>query len=238
MAFHSPDDTPTKEEAVMIQRIYRIVFLLFVTAGAVRLSAQARSSEVAVWVVDTRWSDSRVDADNSGLFDEKTGTGIAFNRYWTERFSTELSAQRLSSNAILGANAIPIAAFCGFGELGQPDVIVLHPFNTGKLEVMSITAMAQMHFNRAGRVAPYLGAGVAHMSGDFESADPAVMSFDLESEMALAAAAGLDVRITDRVFLTGELKYIPWSAVAEGNSGGESFDIDPLTLAAGVKFRF
>lgn len=223
----------------MIQRIYRIIFLLFIAAGAVRMSAQMKSSEVAVWVVDTRWNDSRLDTGNSGLFDKKTGAGLAFNHYWTDRFSTEISAQRLSSNAILGVRAFPVTPFCGFGDLSdQGDVIFLDPYKTGKLKVMAMTAMAQMHFNRNGRVAPYLGAGVAHMSGDFESADPDVSSFDLESEMALAAAAGLDVRITDRIFLTGELKYIPWSAIAEDSIDADSFDIDPFTLAAGMKVRF
>lgn len=221
----------------MIQRIYRIVFLLFIAAGAVRLSAQMKSSEIGVWVINTEWKDSKL-GDGFGAFDDTSGQGIAFNRYWTERFSTELSAQRFGAQTFLGASSVPVRYFCGFGELpGQPGVIVFTPSSTGKLNVTAITALAQMHFNRAGRVAPYVGAGVSHLSADFDG-NAEVLPFDVESDITWAAAAGLDVRITDRVFLTGELRYIPWSAIAEGAANGESLNVEPLALNAGVKVRF
>lgn len=219
----------------MIQSIYRIVFLLFVVAGAVRLSAQTQSSEIGIWVVDTQWKDSRL-GDGFGVFNETSGAGITFNRYWTERFSTEISAQRFGEEVFLSAGRVPIRAFCGFGELGQPDVIVFNPSGFGRLDVTAITAMAQMHFNRSGRVAPYVGAGVSHLTADFDGNDD-ILPFDLESDLTWAAAAGLDVRITNRVFLTGELRYIPWSAIAEG-ANGESLDVEPLAVNAGVKVRF
>jgi len=220
----------------MIQRIYRIVFLLFIAAGAVRLSAQMKSSEVAVWVVNTEWKDSKL-GDGFGAFNDTSGHGIAFNRYWTERFSTEISAQRFGAETFLSAGTVPVRYFCGFGELpGQPAIVFI-PSGTGRLDVTAITALAQMHFNRNGRVAPYVGAGVSHLTADFDgNAD--VLPFDMESDITLAAAAGLDFRITDRIFLTGELRYIPWSAIAEGAANGQSLDVEPLAMNAGVKVRF
>jgi outer membrane protein W len=201
----------------MSQLAYRIIFLLFVVAGAIRLSAQAPSSEVGVWI----------EEDISGDFDRDLGYGISLNHYWTERFSTELSAQKFTADTTLVRDGL-LGGFCGFGELPQelPVVIVFH--GSTQIEVTAVTAMAQLHFNRAGRVAPYLGAGVAHLSGDA----------GLDSEITWAASAGLDYRMTDRLFLTGELKFVPWSAIAEDAADGERVDIDPLIAAVGVKMRF
>lgn len=202
----------------MSQLVYRIIFLLFIVAGAIRLSAQAPSSDVGLWIVE----------DISSDFGGDQSYGVSFNHYWTENFSTELSAQRFHADTTLDTGAFPVEPFCGFGELplGQPGVIVFH--GSRQIEVTAVTAMGQLHFNRAGRVAPYLGAGVAHLSGDA----------GLESEITWAASAGLDFRMTDRLFLTGEMKFVPWSAIAEDTVDDERVDIDPLILGVGVKMRF
>jgi outer membrane protein W len=200
----------------MSQLVYRIIFLLFVVAGAIRLSAQTSSSEVGLWIVE----------DISSDFDRDNGYGLSLNHYWTENFSTEISAQRFNADTALVTDGV--IGFCGFGELPleEPVVIVFH--GSTQIEVTSVTAMGQLHFNRAGRVAPYVGAGVAHLSGD-----PGV-----DSEVTWAASAGLDVRMTDRLFLTGELKFVPWSVIAEDSPDTERADLDPLSLGVGVKVRF
>ena len=198
----------------MSQFVYRIIFLLFVVAGAIRLSAQAPSSEVGLWI----------EEDISSDFGGDQGYGVSFNHYWTENFSTELSAQRFNADTTLVTEGW--VGICGFGPVELPDVIVFH--GSTQIEVTAVTAMGQLHFNRAGRVAPYVGAGVARLSGDA----------GVDSDITWAASAGLDVRMTDRLFLTGELKFVPWSAIAEDTVDSERADIDPLIAAVGVKVRF
>ena len=208
----------------MIQRIYRILFVLFIAAGSARVSAQQTpASEVGVWLVVSEFEavaiqdeDGNVDLD----FDSDTGYGISFNRYWTERFSTELSLQKFSAEIT--------AEFEG------------NEFDVGELDATAITAMAQWHFNRAGRFSPYLGGGITKLTGDIEprNVDEPVESVDLESELSWTAAAGANIRLNDRFSLVGEFKYTPWSAVVEDDPDDESLDIDPLVFAAGVKFRF
>jgi outer membrane protein W len=202
----------------MIQRIDRILFLLFIVAGAARLSAQTHPSEIGVWVLDTRWTDTTLGPealDHSGQFEEKTGYGISFNRFWTEQFSTEVSAQRFSADAVLGGHIVEGGDF----------------FETGEIDVTVLSVMAQWHWNRAGRFSPYAGAGIARVSASFDSHDDNVaQSFDYESKVPPVFAAGANVRITERVFFAGEVRFIPWTL--------DRVEVDPLLFAAGVKVRF
>jgi outer membrane protein W len=213
----------------MAHRIYRIIFLLFVAAGAVRLSAQSLSSEVGVWIVDTKWTDTTLGNENinrSGQFDEKTGYGLSFNHFWTEHFSTELSAQRFSADAVLIFHTVE-------GE----EVI-----DIGEVDATTLTAMAQWHFNRDGRFAPYVGAGVTRLSAEYEPDEQGPRAFilggnlpsgpyDFETQIALSVAAGANVRITDRLYLAGELKYMPETDL-------DRTRMDPVFYSAGVKVRF
>ncbi len=210
----------------MIRNIYRILFLLFVVAGSIRLSAQ--TSDVGVWIVDSELDETTVvdDGDEITLdFDEELGFGISFNHFWTERFSTELAAQTFGGDMIIDVDAI------------EQDL----NFTAGELNATSLTALAQLHFRRATRFAPYIGAGVAHVWGEFDPVDDIdeeTDAVDLESKTTWAAAVGANVRITERVFFVGEMKYIPWEAIIEGDEDRERLDVNPVTFAAGVKVRF
>lgn len=211
----------------MTQRIYRILFLLFIAAGTIRLSAQTPSSDIGVWIVGSDLKETTLTEDGDDItidFDKENGYGISFNHFWTDQFSTELESQTIHGRMIITSD---------FG--GTP-----FTFEAGDLDALALTAIAQWHFNRAGRFSPYIGGGVARLSGDFEAIDDpdGVDSFDLESEIAWAASAGANIRLTENFFLAADLKYIPWSAVAEGDSSEDSLDLDPLLLSFGMKVRF
>jgi outer membrane protein W len=214
----------------VLQRIYRILFLLFIAAGTIRLSAQTQSSDVGVWIVDSELAESTIVEDNDDItidFEEQVGYGISFNHFWTERFSTEIAAQKFGADMIIGTSTIE-------GDM---------TFNPGEIDITSVTVMGQMHFRRATRFAPYLGAGIARIWGDFE---PTVVideptqdrDFDLEAETTWTAAVGANMRITNNIYFVGEMKYIPWEAIAEEDPDDEAIDVNPFMFAAGVKVRF
>ncbi|HEV7766865.1 MAG TPA: OmpW family outer membrane protein [Thermoanaerobaculia bacterium] len=211
----------------MTQRIYRITFLLFIVAGSIRLSAQTQSTEIGGWALATQLKSSTFEDEISDAhlkFDEDNGYGISINQFWTERWSTELAVQTF-----------------GAGLLVSTDIVPDREYDAGEIDVTSITAMAQWHFNRAGRFAPYIGGGIAHLSGELTVEVDDVLedpSTDLEAEIAFAAAIGANIRLTDRLFLATELKYTPWSAVAADDVDGEGFDVNPLVLGVGLKARF
>ena len=208
----------------MIQTLYRALFLMFIIAGCMRLSAQERPTDAGVWVVDTQLNETTLLDEGEALrvtFDESVGFGLSLNHFWTNRFSTELSAMTFGGDMSVGT-------------AGFPDVTV------GELDARAITAIAQFHFNRAGRFSPYVGGGAAHVSGEFEVADDVETdaSVDLESSTTWTAAAGLNVRLTERLTLAGELKYIPWSPRDDEGFESERIDVDPLFFSAGLRFRF
>ena len=208
----------------MTQILYRTLFLLFVIAGCLRLSAQERRTDVGVWITNTVLNETTLLDEGESLrvtFDEKIGFGLSINHFWTDRFSTELSAMSFGGDMSVGT-------------AGVPEVTV------GELDAGAITAIAQFHFNRAGRVSPYVGAGAAHVSGSFDVADDidSNETVNLESSTTWTASAGLNVRLTDRLALAGELKYVPWSPTDAEELDSERIDIDPVFFSAGLRFRF
>ena len=214
----------------MIQRIYRILFLLFVVAGSIRLSAQT-ASDAGVWIVGSKLEESSFVDEGDELtidFDEEAGFGISFNHFWTERFSTEIAAQKFGGDMNLTVDS------------AANDLT----FTAGEFDATSVTAMGQLHFRRAARFSPYVGAGLARVWGEFDPnediAEPGddTDPVDLEAETTWAAAIGANVRLTEQIYFVGEMKYIPWEAFAEGDTDSDAIDVNPITFAAGVKVRF
>lgn len=209
-----------------LQKIYRLIFVLFLVAGSARTFAQTSpSSDVGVWIVASELNETTLLDEDEEIridFEEDLGYGISFNRYWTGAFSTEIALQKLGADTTIGV-------------ANNPAVTV------GEMDITTITGMGQLHFNRAGRFAPYVGGGVAWVSGEFEAVafdEPDDESIDLESELTWAAAVGAHVSLTERIALVGEIKYISWKAMEEGGTEEDALDVDPLTFAAGVKVRF
>ncbi|HYC62179.1 MAG TPA: OmpW family outer membrane protein [Thermoanaerobaculia bacterium] len=209
----------------MARSIYRIVFLLFVVAGSVRLFAQVPATEIGVWIVDSKWTDSTLGPENldrAGTFDEQPDFGISLNRYWSDYISTELSAQRLNANAVLRFHSV------------EGEEIV----QSGDMDITAISAMLQAHWNRGGALTPYAGAGIAYVTGGFAPDDDFNDgTIDFESRTALVVAVGGDVRITRHIYFAGELKFTSWNALIEGFPG-TGVEVDPLIFSAGLKTRF
>ena len=211
-----------------MKSIRTIIAVIAVLIATPSLFAQAGRSDVGVAIVGSSLTDTTiVDAGDKIKFDfdEKTGLGLSFNRYWTDQFSTEVALQNISADLKLSEEGSPIT------------------FNVGKLEARSITAMGQWHFMHTGRFQPYVGAGVAHMTGEFKfnndflepGDDPKT---DLESKTTWTASVGANIPLTRSLSLGTEFKYIPWSTVEKGGSSDDSIDVDPLTFAVALKWRF
>lgn len=207
----------------------RSLGILLLVLSSFSLFAQSRTStDVGVFVVSPSFSDTSFvdEGDTVNIdFEEKTGYGISLNHFWTDQFSTELALQKINADLNLSVDGTPIT------------------INAGELDAQSVTALGEWHFRRDSRFSPYLGAGLAHIAGEFKlnplllepGDDPNV---DLESETTWSAAAGANIRLTDRLSLAFELKYIPWNPTEKGGVADDAIDVDPLTASSGLRFRF
>ncbi|MGF6969302.1 outer membrane protein [Paraburkholderia sp. WC7.3g] len=110
----------------------------------------------------------------------------------------------------------------------------------GGVNVLPPTLLLQYHFNHAGMIRPYVGAGVnyTYFYNDGLSAGPAGIQVS-RSSFGPAVQAGVDVQITKTVFLNADIKKI-WmhTDASVGDSSLGRLDIDPLVLGIGVGMKF
>ena len=186
------------------------------------LTAAAQMNDLGVFISTSQFDDGEID-DAGDIFDlefeEDMGVGVLYNRFWTSGFSTEFAYQRLGADLTLSAEDLD-------EEIGSLDLDVL-------------SATAQLHFAKGSMISPYIGGGVAYISGEVGSIDEDELEeADLENEVEFLANAGLNVGLGRSfvIFLDG--KYILYEARGEGDSEDEALEINPLIISGGIKFRF
>ncbi|WP_233863240.1 OmpW/AlkL family protein [Paraburkholderia adhaesiva] len=110
----------------------------------------------------------------------------------------------------------------------------------GGVGVLPPTLLLQYHFNHAGKVRPYVGAGINYTifynNGLHALGQP--VSIDNHS-FGPALQMGIDVDVTKNVFINADIKKI-WmrtGASLGGTSLGTLY-IDPLVVGVGVGMRF
>lgn len=200
-----------------------VLLILALFTAPVAISAQTLStSDVAVWLSDSQFNEPTVTDDDGSVtlkLDEGTGFGLSFNHFWVSSFSTELAYHRFGGDVE-----------ASFDDGTRVDA--------GDLRASSLTGVGQWHFRRATRFSPYIGGGVAYMSGEFEPFDVDEAAFDFDPEFTWVANFGANVAITERLAIGIDAKYIDWEAQAEDDEEEERLELTPLVLSAGLRFRF
>jgi outer membrane protein W len=113
-----------------------------------------------------------------------------------------------------------------------------------RIRITPITASLLYHFNPRGKADFFLGGGAAYVDyGDFEltfaGLDPDDdNSFSVEPDLTYTLQAGLDVKLTDRWAVTGNVQWIDTDAEFDDEDGGDSLPISPVIVGAGVALRF
>lgn len=110
------------------------------------------------------------------------------------------------------------------------------------------TLLLQYHFLPQAKIRPYVGVGLNVTIPFGENADSSLEAVlgptevDIDPSVSYALQAGVDVEITDRLFLNLDFKYIDIDVDAHLRSGGvtRSVDvaIDPFVAGLGIGFRF
>lgn len=196
--------------------------LLFSLCLLLPLTASAQMNDLGVFISTSQFEESEIE-DAGDIFDvefdEEMGVGVLYNRFWTNSFSTEFAYQRLGADLTLS-----------FEDVAE---------DVSELDLDMLSGTAQLHFLRGGMISPYVGAGVAYISGEAGSIDQTeIESVDLESTVDLLVNAGLNVGLGRgfAVFLDG--KYVMYEANGEDDPDEEALELNPLIIAGGIKFRF
>jgi outer membrane protein len=101
----------------------------------------------------------------------------------------------------------------------------------------------QYHFVPGGTFRPYLGVGVnLTLISAVDLAVPGVGALDLEgSSVGLSGQAGFDLKVGDKLFLNGDLKYVTLRSDVTLAAGGQkvsAVQIDPWLISVGLGYRF
>ena len=209
MAPPSPYRAPMKKLLVLLSLL--LSTQLFAQAGTTEIGASA--------VYSIFESGDLGDIDFDVSIDGKTGYGLTLNHFWTDRFSTELSAYSLSGDlSVTGTGFVT-------EDVGEVDLTVL-------------AGIVQYHFLRGSRLDPYVGAGVAHVSGEFDPFEAGEATDDFESEIGLLTNAGLAVNLTPHLSVAGDVKYVPYGARSAEFEDAETVNLDPMFFSLGVRLRF
>ncbi|WHO38429.1 OmpW family protein [Sphingobium sp. AP49] len=115
--------------------------------------------------------------------------------------------------------------------------------------VLPPTLTAQYHFLPEGKVRPYVGAGVNYTLFYNENASNALedavgkTKVHMSDSFGWAAQAGIDIDLTDKLFLNLDVKYIDIDTTARLSTSAAGvqkvkIDLDPLVFGVGVGMRF
>ncbi|MDR5801791.1 OmpW family outer membrane protein [Caballeronia sp. LZ001] len=110
----------------------------------------------------------------------------------------------------------------------------------GGVGVLPPTLLLQYHFNHAGRVRPYVGAGINYtlFYNDKLKAGDADVSIK-HSSFGPALQAGVDVQVAKNLFVNADVKKI-WMRTSASAGGVDlgSLKIDPWVFGVGVGMKF
>jgi len=129
--------------------------------------------------------------------------GVSYTRFWTD------------------ALAVRFGAFSASGDLDDG----------GTKTASAYHASAEYHFNRAARVSPYVGAGLALA---VTSVDGLPFDFSAsETNPEVILSGGVDVNISRRFALGADVRYMYYDVGL-----GSAYQVNPATLLISAKYRY
>lgn len=111
----------------------------------------------------------------------------------------------------------------------------------GKMTGGPAGVFAQYHFNRAGRVSPYVGAGVAFLVV-FGTEDGTLSNVEADSAVGTSLQAGANLWLNERWGAFVDVKKVFIETESTGTLGGApvhaNVTLDPLVTNFGLAYRF
>lgn len=166
--------------------------------------------------------------DGTGDYSTGWGAGVGIGYRVSDRFSTEF-AWMYTRNSNKNTGFTNGDSFSG-GDFAS-NLFFLNGY---------------YHFETDGRFKPYVGAGLGYaeeIDMDIQdSATAANTAFSDSGKFGFQLIAGAEVPLSDNWALTGDVRYIRFSGLdmagADGVSTLNNVTYDPVTVTAGLRFKF
>jgi outer membrane protein len=156
-------------------------------------------------------------SDNHPVVEVDSGTSLSFTGtyFMTDQWAVELLA------------SLPF----------KHDIDAVGGGNIGETKHLPPTLSVQYHFMPDQPVRPYIGAGLNYTIFFEEDLDGADLSLD--NSFGWAAQIGVDIDLTESMFLNADVRYIDIEADAKVNSTSiGTVEIDPWVYGIHLGFRF
>lgn len=199
-------------------------------------SASAEKGQVEV-TATTQWINriggDQTEAVQSGEyrtdFESGGGVGVGVNYFIGDRWSLELKGAALRSRLAVrlrGSDYEYTAELPG-------------------ANIFPINVVAQYHFRHMGSWQPYVGIGVSYVVvQDVQDVSLDVIGIDelqFDEQGGLVTLIGSNFWFAERWSVTGDVRYVPIETTAQtrfGTNQVSEFDVRPLIVSAGVRYRF
>jgi len=206
----------------------RISLLAAIAAAAMTIqSAAVLAKEPGDWII--RAGVGYIDPQsNNGKLD---GTDLDINVDTATGFIFDVSYM-LSQNW-----AVELLASAPF----KHDISIQTLGDVGSTKHLPPTLSGQYHFNPIGRVQPYVGLGfnLTLFSDEKTRGALAGTSLKLDNSFGIAAQAGMDIELTDKVYLNAVVRYIDIETDAKVNGTKVAkVKINPMVYGLNVGYRF
>ncbi len=110
----------------------------------------------------------------------------------------------------------------------------------GSVKLLPPTLTAQYHFNNPclGKFKPYVGAGLNY-THFFDADHPGLASVKYDDAFGTVVQAGVDYKLTDKVYLNADLKHVFLSTdVRVNDTITAKANLNPVIAGVGVGYRF
>ncbi|ANN65064.1 OmpW/AlkL family protein [Bordetella bronchialis] len=212
--------------SALIARPRAVLLAAVLAAGAAAIPAQAHEAGDVLFKVGA--TQVRPKSDNGSVLDGSVDLDVSSSV--RPSFALTYMATRNVGIELLGAWPFQ-HDIRGSGGLGK----------IGSTRQLPPTLSLQWHFLPDSTVQPYVGVGVNYTHFFDTRSEGAISGSDLklQDSWGVAAQLGVDVKISERWFMTADIRYIDISSKVklDGERIGTA-RIDPWVATVGVGYRF
>ena len=173
---------------------------------------------------------------------------------WLFRAGGSMVAPKSDNHSVVGVEDGYMVTFNGtyfFTNRWAVEVLAALPFKhdielngggtVGETKHLPPTVSAQYHFLPDGAVRPYVGAGLNYtfMFEEDLRGPLAGAELELDDSVGWAAQIGVDIDLSDNLFLNAEVRYLDIDTDAKVNGADfGTVEIDPILVGVNLGFRF